>query len=488
MIELRDYQLQAIDSLRDQFRAGKRTPMLQLPTGSGKTAIASEMIRCAVEKKTRSIFICDQISLIDQTSARLDEEGIPHGVIQGQHWRWRPHEMVQVCSIQTLARRKHLPEFSLAIIDEGHVLHEAHKKMMTEYSAVRFIGLSATPFARGLGKYFDSLVVGATTRELIQRGFLVKPYTFGPSKPDLEGVPVVKGDYDENALADRSNKPQLIADIVQTWKKLAQNRLTICFSVNIAHSKAIVERFNNEGIPAAHLDAYSSPTERKLKTDAFKRGDLRILSAVDLFSKGWDVPQVSCAILARATKSLMVYIQQGGRVLRTSDGKENALILDHAGNTERHGFLYDELPQHLDMGLKRKQKPREPEEKLPHPCPSCAYMKPPRVHKCPRCGFAPEKKNIIVEAPGELVAIDQTRAQRKANKELSPAEKRSFYSELLGYQSQRGYKDGWAANMYRKKTGVWPNSYRDCLPVEPSGVTLSWIKSRQIAYAKRRTA
>lgn len=471
---LRPYQTQALELVRGELRRGKRKVMLMAPTGSGKTSIATEMVRSAYEKGNPVLFVCDSIELIEQTSARFDAEGIPHGVLQAQHHRTNRNQPVQVASIQTLRNRR-TPEFKLCVIDEAHVLYRAHKALFSSVageSAV-FVGLSATPFTKGLGKHFDALVMAETTQGLIDQGYLVGTRVFAPSKPDLSKVKTVRGDYDETQLAQETDKPKLVGDIVEHWFRLAKDRPTIAFAVNVAHSKHIAHEFKSAGIKAEHLDSHTDSVEREKIIRAFKTGEIQVLSSVGILTKGFDYPLASCCIMARPTKSLMLYIQQAGRVLRTADGKSDAIILDHAGNTERLGFITDQLPSELDDGKRKERKTAEREKPLPKKCPSCHYVK--ESHKCPNCGFAPERQNTVIEEKGTLTEI---------TKKLKTQDKAQLFAELKSVARDRGWSDGRLCNVFRDIAGVWPNKYRDLEPEKPSAETLGMVKHLAIKYAK----
>lgn len=477
---LRKYQVDAINQLRQAILKRHRNIVLQLATGGGKTTIAAEMIRSANAKGKKCLFLADRVELVEQTSKRFDYEGIEHGIIMADHWRYKPHEKNQICSPQTLARRP-IPPADLVIIDECHVAYGVHRKMMQALPNAVFIGLSATPFTKGLGKMYSSLVVGATTAQLTDEGYLVPTKVFAPSKPDLTKLRTIGGDYDEKELFARVNKPKLIADVVETWIKLGENRPTIGFAVNVLHSKYLCEQFKDRGVRAAHIDAYMSKKERDQIVKDFKSGYIKVLFNVGILDKGFDYPEASCLIMARPTKSLMVYIQQAGRVLRTHESKTDAIILDHAGNTEVHGFVTDDLPQELHDGTKKKVEREKTEKDKIVLCSSCAFVKPRGVYVCPCCGFAPQKKDAGIESEeGELLEITK-------KKKVTQEDKQKLYSELLYIEIDKGYKRGFAAQTYRNKYGVWPKGLND-LPVKPSDETMNYVKSRLIAYGHKRKA
>jgi DNA repair protein RadD len=216
---LRPHQQRALDDLRLSLARGHRRPMLQAPTGFGKTLAAAHIIQRALDKRKRVAFTVPALSLIDQTVAAFEAEGIRWlGVMQGIHERTDRDQPVQVCSVQTVARRKR-PDVDLVIVDEAHQIHREIFRWMNDCPGIPFIGLSATPWARGLGKHYDDLIIAATTADLIRDGYLSPFVAFAPSEPDLANVRTVAGDYHEGELADAMDKPVVTGDIVGTWRK-----------------------------------------------------------------------------------------------------------------------------------------------------------------------------------------------------------------------------------------------------------------------------
>lgn len=480
--QLRPYQAEALQKLRIALAGGKRRVMLYSPTGSGKTEIAMAMIAGARAKGKRVAFVANRVELVGQASRRFFKSGIDHGVIQGENSRCLDSPVL-VCSIQTISRRG-LPDVDLIVIDEAHGCagSREYRELIRKHNALPIIGLSATPFAKGLGRHhdgigelFEDMVQAATIRDLIERGHLVDCDIYAPSEPDLSGVKIVAGDYNEQQLGVAVDRPALIGDIVSHWNRLGRDKQTVCFATNIAHSKHIIDQFRASGIAAEHLDCYTSDEEREGILGRVSSGETKIVSNVGVLAEGWDCPAVSVMILARPTRSLIRYIQMVGRVLRPFPGKERALILDHSGTVSRLGFPTDDLPLELDDGKQKESAgPKKREEPLPKPCPSCSYMKPPKVHKCPSCGFAPVKQSDIVPEEGTLV--------KKAPKRAL-GDKQEVYSMLIGIRMKHGYARGWCAHKYREIFGVWPRGLSE-RPREPSPEVLSWVRSRQIRYAK----
>lgn len=489
---LRDYQQQALDRLRQSIAAGCRRPLLQAPTGAGKTALAAAVVRGALEKSKRVCFTVPALSLIDQTVEAFWIDGIRDvGVIQAQHIATDWSRPVQVASVQTLMRRPY-PEASIVIIDEAHRWFDHYETWMSDpaWAGVPFIGLSATPWTKGLGKFFDDLIIACTTQELIDSGYLSDFRVFAPAHPDLSQVKTVAGDYHEGQLGEAMNKSPLVADIVQTWIERGEGRPTLCFAVDCAHAKHIQERFEQAGIPCGYQDAYTKDDERKEIRRKFHSGEYKVVANVGTLTTGvdWDV---RCIIFARPTKSEILFVQIIGRGLRTAEGKSDCLILDHSDNHLRLGFVTDIQHEHLNDGTQRTK--AEPSKPLPKECPKCTFLRPPRISTCPNCGYVPEAPvTKISPQDGELQEMRRTQHSHDAapgflrfgTENLS---ERDFHAQLRGYAAAHGYKSGWAAHKFKEKAGRFPPfGWNDLMPQTPGWGVAGWIKSRQIAYAKAK--
>lgn len=486
-MELRPYQNQAIDRLRAALAGGRSRVVLYSPTGSGKTEIGIEMIRLALGRGKRVAFLVNRIELVTQASRRFFAAGIAHGIIQGEN-SVNVSATVTICSIQTVDRRG-LPDVDLILIDEAHAVagSQAYRRLLIQRNALPVIGLTATPFSRGLGKrykelggaLFEEIIVAATIQELIDLGHLVDVDAFAPDAPDLTGVKLIAGDYNEKQLAERVDRPKLIGSIVEHWLRHAKNTPTVCFATNRAHSMHIVAEFRAAGVNAEHIDCYTEDDERQAILDRVRSGQTMVISNVGILAEGWDFPACRTMILARPTRSLTRYIQMAGRILRPYSGKERGLILDHSGTVCRLGFPTDDLPLELDDGSVRQSARKPPDEALPKACPKCKGVKPPKVHVCPVCGFSPERQNTVEVGNGKLVKIDRKKPVRK---EVG----QHVYSQLLGYAQSKGYQAGWAYHKYAEFfPGKHPHGLRQ-VAIAPTTKILDWIKSRYIAAAKSR--
>lgn len=489
---LRPHQVDALDGLRASLAAGNRRPMLQAPTGAGKTVIAAHIVTGARAKHKRLAFCVPSLGLIDQTAERFIENGIDAaeiGVIQANHpWR-RPHAPIQICTAQTLSRRE-FPNVDLVVIDEAHVRFSVYDRWMQapEWAGKPFIGLSATPWATGLGKLFDDLIKPTSLRALIDGGYLSKFRVFAPSRPNLEGVRILAGDYHEGDLAERMDQPQLVADIVETWLLRGDNRPTLCFATGRNHARSIHDQFASAGVPAAYVDADTPREERAEIGRKLAAGVVKVVCNIGTLTTGidWDV---RCLILARPTKSEILFVQIVGRALRTASGKADAIILDHSDTHLRLGMVTDIDHDGLCRGRDVKAKAAKTKDKeapLPKCCPQCTALMPLLSRECPACGFEMPVRGPE-HAEGDLSEFGTGKAKpSSAIDELRKQGKQAIYSQLKFMQVEAHRKDGWSAHAYREIFGVWPRGLAS-YSADPTPLVRSYVRHKQIKFAKSRT-
>lgn len=493
---LRDYQQAAVDQLRKSILAGARRPVLQLPTGGGKTHIAAAVIQSAVEKGKKVLFLAPRRELIYQASAKLTSYGVVHGVIMAGE---APYVFadVQVASFDTLHARAvrgsriNLPPADLVIVDEAHLsIAPTKAEIIRAYPDAIVVGLTATPArgdGKGLGEIYDDLVETFDISDLTTKGFLTPVRYFAPSKPDLDGLKLnSRGDYVEKGLAERVDTAQLVGDVVSNWQRIARDRKTVVFCVNRAHSRHIRDQFLAAGYKAEHLDGETPNDERKQILARVDSGETQILCNVFVATFGLDIPTLSCAVLARPTKNISLYLQTCGRVIRTAEGKQDAIIIDHAGAIEEHGYLDDSVPWSLDSESKVSERKKREQQEKQEPkeiiCADCgASFKSSRA--CPECGheMIPPSKPIPTHQ-ADLQELKREKA--KANRNWSKDRKSEFFGGLKTYAREKGYREGWAAHQFREKFGVWPNAYKNAKVCKPNEDVYGWIKHQAIKRSR----
>lgn len=497
-MELRDYQDQVVSDVEAALAEGCRRLLIVAATGAGKTVIAAELARRALGKRLRVTFIAHRRELIHQASQKFFNAGLDHGVLLPDH-PMRLHERLQVASIATLharamrSRKIEIPPSDLIIIDEAHHARaETYRSIIAQYPSASIIGLTATPCrgdGRGLGNIFEQLIECPPVHTLIERGYLVGTVVYAPSTPDLRGVRIERGDYVESQLAERMNDQRLIGDIVEHWLKLSERRRTVVFATGVKHSLHIRDEFRLAGVMAEHVDGNTPTPERDAILSRLAAGDIDLVTNAMVLTEGWDSPDVSCLVLARPTKSIGLFRQMAGRVLRPAPGKSNAIILDHAGATFAHGFVEDPIEWVLssdDRALNRKHAARGSSPGSPAfaICPECKAVRS-SGKPCPACGWRPQEKAKPVEvADGQLGRIDRDGTVRVDA--ISIVQKRDEYRQLIWIGRERKYKSGWPAAMFREKHGEWPPTKRweRPEPLEPTPAVRAWVRSRLNAYAR----
>jgi superfamily II DNA or RNA helicase len=492
MTELRPYQAKFVEDYERAVAEGKRRILGVAPTGASKTV----MMRAIIEKtriaRRPVLVLAHRREIITQTSTKLRPD-IAHGLIMAGV-KDRPLEDVQVAAIQTLWHRAirtnamELPAADILVIDEcHHCPAETYRKIIDSYPDAVLLGLTATPCrgdGRGLGGIFETFIECPQVAELVNGGYLVRTRVYAPVNPDLKGVRVQAGDYVESQLAERMDRPKLVGDVVAHWHKYSERRKTVCFAVNVGHSVHLRDEFIKSGVRAEHIDGSTPKAERDASLERLASGEIELVTNCAVLTEGWDMPEVGCCILARPTKQMGLYRQMVGRVLRPADGKTDAIILDHSGAVFRHGFAEDHVewtlgPDRFAANPVHAKRGELGSQSRVLECSQCGVWGRIAGQPCPHCGFLPQAppKPIVVQ-DGDLGLVQGGRAKP------SEYDRFKWFAMLIGYGNERGYKPGWAAYKFKEKFGTWPPRMMDIAPIAPTAECRSWIRSRQIAYAK----
>jgi DNA repair protein RadD len=509
-MELRPFQAVNKAQIRQQFLNHKRV-LYQAGTGSGKTVVATDILKGVRDKGEFAWFLAHRRELISQTYRTLFDMGVNAGIIMAGH-KLNMHLQIQVASIDTLNARliknnklivRNKPK--LIVIDEAHrSLSPTYLKMMDMFPDAYILGLSATPIrsdGRGLGHVYGSMVQSPNIRELIEMGYLVQPRYFTGATADMEGCKTQNHDYAAGEREARVNNADLRGDVVEQWLRHGERRKTFVFASGVKHSMALRDDFIASGVRAAHVDASTPDWERDEIMQNFRTTDkYEVITNCMIYTEGTDVPEVGCVSLACPSKIISKYIQMGGRCLRPHEptGKKDCIILDHAGMIERHRFLDDDIPWSLGTeGKKISEQIYEARDKevKEFVCRECGCTFAGRV-RCPECGTKIEMQgqHELISTTEELIEVTRGAMGAKVkNKQniYTDDQKRRFCAQLKGYAAganpkKRVMKSGWVAHKFRAKFGHWPAGYDGWPPEDPEPIVIAFINGQNANYAIRR--
>lgn len=486
----RQFQIDAHNALRQGFKEGHKNQIIMAPTGAGKTYLGLRICHEAMQRGKRAVFLCDRTTLIDQTSAVADRYGLlEHGIIQANHWRRRPEKLLQIASVQTIAKREYWPQLDVLVVDEAHTSYKAWTNFAQQTNAA-VIGLSATPFTTGLGKIFTNLINATTMHDLTQLGVLTPMRIFSCRKPDMTGAETKGGEWTDKAAEER--EMAIVGDVVHDWVKFGDNRKTIIFGSTIKHCEELARQFNTAGIVAAVFTSDTSDKERKMLLQEYRSRNsmLKVLISVEALAKGFDVPDVGCICDARPLrKSLSTAIQMWGRGLRSSPetDKKDCLLLDFSGNIirffEDFNDIYFNGLDALDEGDKLDKKIRTAEEFEKKGCPRCGYK--PYHKRCMACGFEKVSTINTKTLTGNMSEIYMGDGK---NKKKLADNAQHLWNQCVSYariHSKPETQQGRAYHLFKKITGhdpIW--RFTTAPQVEILNSVHNKIQQMNMAYRK----
>lgn len=462
-VQLRDYQLNVVDAVRNGYASGFRSILVVLPTGGGKTVIFCNITERTAMRGNRVMMLVHRQELLTQTSEHLERLGVDHGIIAPGHSM--TGDVVQVASVQTLVKRiDRVPPPSLIIVDECHHANASSwRAVIDRWPQAFLLGVTATPcrldgtgLGRGSGGYFDTMIEGPTVRQLIDDGHLAPPLIYAPPTDlDLSGVHIKMGDYVQSEVAQRIDKPKITGSAIEHYMRLCPGAPAIAFCASVQHAEHVAAEFNAYGIPASSIDGKLPDSVRKSRITGLANGQFKVLTSCNIISEGTDIPVVTAAILLRPTQSLGLYLQQVGRCLRTHPQKTHAIVLDHVGNCLRHGLPDDVRSWSLNARKKKSKADDESEVKFRR-CANCFAVFGMSVTHCPQCGTKVSwkpKEREVKQVAGELKLlsgedIEKMNAARHARQEQGRA---MSLEALRAIAVKRGYRPEWAERVWDAK-------------------------------------
>jgi DNA repair protein RadD len=514
-----DYQRQQIAEIAAQLHAGHRRILAQAPTGAGKTHIIATVAMAAAEAELRVLVLATRTRLVRQIHERLEAFDIRHGVIAAPLPHLRNNSArIQVASVDTLYRRAivdqkiPLPNADVVCFDEAHLCTaETRLHLLESYPSALRLGLTATPARKSglsLGAAFDCLILGPTIRALTAAGVLVPTRIFNTplvSTKELRSIPKdTDSDFKSGPLGEMLSRPKLVGDVVTNWLRIASGKRTLCFAVNKSHGAALLESFRHQGIAAEMLTDADEEETREEIIGRLESGQTRVVINCFLLAYGVDVPTVECVILARPTRSLMMYLQMVGRGLRAAPGKTHCVLIDHGHVVENLGLPQSDYDwtlddtrnvnaEALDAGSRRSTAEKT------RTCGQCTalWLTTEHGNTCPECGWAaPQRSKAIVTEDADLEEM----AEDEPEVTVMDSRVERFYRESLDW-NQKHKPRKWLENSNKVRGACWyatkekfkfadtvgiPYRFWRLDPLPCSADVAGWLKYRDIKWARGR--
>ncbi len=418
-ISLRPYQQQMVGQTYQFIRSGKRRVLLVVIMGAGKTYTSAWMIRDAVSKGHRCVFLVALNVLLEQTAESLQHLGINCTILQGNR-PVDPNADVIVASCQTLqARLKRGKDLEtllgnprLFVVDEAHntAFLKVYEKVERHYlhQGAAFIGLTATPWRLSrkewLGQHFDAMVEGPQPPDLIQSGAAVpcRGYTLTGAF-DLETLHVRNGDYIDSEISSQACRPEALEHVVREWQRIARTRTTLMVGATVEQALKTQQQFLRHDIPAEVIVGSTPQDERKAIFERVREGKTRVICSVGCLTAGFNLPKIDCILYVRATKSQALFHQTAGRGSRPYPGKDDYILLDFGGNLKRHGNPMGYQVYDISEPF---QPDKAPQTKT---CPECGGEVNIFAQVCPCCGYEfstdelDDQESLVLQSLNEYV-------------------------------------------------------------------------------------
>lgn len=441
-MKLRNYQKELIQGLRHRMKQGKRRLIAQLATGGGKTFTFCAIIKSAISRGARVLVLTDRKELLTQAGGALDNFGLLPDFIEAGEYPDLSQPLF-VAMVETLYRRidqleyiRFMESLDVVVIDEAHMRNFTKLFPYFPDNAV-VLGFTATPSRNGrkqlLHEEYQDIVEGVSIQYMVQNGYLAKPHYYGV-EVDLSGVKQSRGDYDKGQMSQMYSETKLYTGVLENYKRLTDGKKAIVFSSTVANSKEVCQEFIQNGYDAKHFDSNMTDLERDEIKEWFDRSPNGILCNVDIFTKGFDQPDIEVVILYRATKSLTLFLQMVGRGSRTTPGKTDFTVLDFGNNIQEHGFWHQERKWILKPPPKRKRK--EDDIASIKNCPECGAMIAVSLRKCTECGY----EFPVNEKEKEMAVLKELKysdIKRELKEGVS-------FERLEAIREAKDYRQGWA--------------------------------------------
>ena len=427
----RSYQVEAVESIFKYFSNNTGNPLLCLPTGTGKSVIIAMLLKKIFEiyPNQKVLMITHVKELIQQNYEKLKAvwNDAPVGIYSAGLKKRESQQNIIFCGIQSVAKKAELfGSVDLVVIDEAHLVsHNANSqyrnfiaKLKESNAYLKVVGLTATPFRSNFGLLTDAgiftdIAFDITQKDefvkLINQGYLSALVPFATNhKIDVSNVKITNGEYNQKELAKVVNSGNITEKILNDAIEIAKNRNKwLIFAAGIEHGKDICNRLNEKGVLTTCVFGDLSNAERDKNIQDFKAGKYKAIVNYGVLTTGFDCPEIDCIIMMRPTLSPVLWVQMLGRGTRPSANKENCLVLDYAGNTERLGAINDPKIPHKSKTKNKKQKQGEATLKT---CPMCEATNIAQNMYCWKCNYF-FKGEKLSSVSSDLALIEKTSLQ-----------------------------------------------------------------------------
>lgn len=468
VIKLRDYQLELIDGVYNSLRKRNKRIMVVSPAGSGKTVTMSEIARRATDKKNRVLFVVHRIEIVQQARQTFIANDVDMNYC----------EVGMIQTISNKVKKDNVKKPTTILIDEAHhSLSKTYIDILDAFPDAVVLGFTATPTRlsnKGFTEVFTDLILGKSVKWLIDNKRLA-PFKYYSVK--LMNDDNLKhnstGDYSNESIT-LAMQPQIYGDVVENYRKFADNKKTIIYTHNVQSSIEVADKFNQHGYKALQVDGKTKKQEREAAMQMFREGKVQILVNAELYGEGVDVPDCQCVILLRPTESLTLFIQQTMRAMRYQPNKE-AIIIDHVGNYARHNL--PDYPHNWNKYFKGYKKKKRKDEDAPSltTCDKCFTVYESKEPACPACGHVNEtevKKSEMEHVEAELTEIDPFEIDytlvKYSKSNIDKSELKTLEDYYL-YAKANGYKETWIKFNYptfREARITFPAFYAELKPIK----------------------
>lgn len=436
---LRPYQHRSLDDLRQLLRGGARRILFEASVGFGKSVIIERVAHGYAGAGTNVLVLSNRTAVVDQLRARA-----------------AGNDRIIASTVQGIVRRlDRIPAPKLIMVDEAHMGGAAaqYRQVYGAFPDAILIGFTGTPTPE-LYDLLPAVVTGESAAALTEAGWLAPLRYHVPQRLDLSRVPLIGGDYDQEALREELERRAICGDAIQSYVDHCAGRPALLFAINVKHALAIPEEFGAAGIASEVLTGVDKVDEVSRKLAWLRAGGLVI--AIDKVSAGFDLPDLAAILSLRPTRSAQLWVQQLGRVARAAPGKTAGLVFDHADNTLRLGTLTEQRDWRTADRVSDERQTEDGERLSIRRCPSCLFVFEAGPTCCPACGADCGKdlrisKKEAIELRERTVAEIEEERRRLGLAKLAEQGQKKTMAELITLAKERGYENprGWAWKVYQ---------------------------------------